>query len=215
MVVLIDGYNLLRHCYPRVKGYMDVQKRHFLHDVAIYRHARSETVKELIVVFDAGERDHATREVKQGVVIIHSGQKSSADDWIVSYVARNSSQEIALITMDRGLKQRCGNILTLDVDDFFSYVRSVVTATYEPKILDPVGSDSIIRYDSKDAPVQQQGEDFYEDECRRKLVDQLMETHSFMAREHRKKDDDGARNLERHKTASKEEKKLRKSIKKL
>lgn len=194
---------------------MDVQKRQFLHDVALYRHARAETIKELIVVFDAGERDHATREVKQGVVIIHSGQKSSADDWIVSYVARNTRQEIALITMDRALKQRCGTILTLDVDDFFSYVRSVVAATYQPKSLDSVGAESIIKYDKNDAPVQEHDDLFQEDENRRKLVDQLMESHSFMAREHRKKDDDGARNQKLHKTASKEEKKLRKSIKKL
>lgn len=202
MIILIDGYNLLRHCYPRVKGYLDQQKRQFLHDVAIYRHARASTVKELIVVFDGGERDHATREVKAGVVIVEAGQKSSADDWIVDYVARKPHEEIALITMDRALKQRCGSVLSLDVDDFFSYVRSVALAS--PLAAPGSGHDVIVKYERDEDEGEAQ-----------ELIDQLMHEHSRVLREHGKKDDQVSSPRDRQRSLSKEEKKIRKSIKKL
>ena len=116
MIVIIDGYNLLKQIFPGVKHTLDKQRTAFIQQLAYYK-SKKPQISEIIVVFDAGPSNHATRTVKSGIVVIFSGVKSSADNWILHFVERNKGKELLVVTLDRALKEACHTFHadTLDV----------------------------------------------------------------------------------------------------
>ena len=107
MIVVIDGYNLLKQLFPG-KNCSDKQRNIFIRQLGYYKIKKTKEIKEIIVVFDAGPFAHASREIKNGVTIIFSGQKSNADNWIIEFVERKKNEELLIITMDRRLIEACG-----------------------------------------------------------------------------------------------------------
>ncbi len=128
MIILIDGYNLLRYIFPSVKGSLDKQRMQFIRLLGFYREKKRDTIKEIIVVFDAGPFHHATREIRMGIVIIYSGQKSSADEWLLNYVAAHKNYEKVLVSLDRALIASCklSNTQCMDVEQFYYSVQDVL-----------------------------------------------------------------------------------------
>ncbi len=108
MIVVIDGYNLLKQIFPGAKGVLDAQRNQFVRQFGYYKRKKGKDIKEIIVVFDAGPFGHATREVKHGIVVIYSGQRRSADDWIIEFAERKKGEDILVVTMDRKLIAECG-----------------------------------------------------------------------------------------------------------
>src|SRR5579862_3602860 len=101
MIIVIDGYNLLKHIFLSDKKSFEKQHQIYIRQLAYYKHKKQAEIKDMLIVFDAGPERHATREVKSGIVIIFSGQKSSADAWITDYTKRHKGQEILVVTTDK------------------------------------------------------------------------------------------------------------------
>jgi predicted RNA-binding protein with PIN domain len=127
MIIIIDGYNLLRHIFPKVKGLLNKQRDNLIAQLGRYKAQKKESLEHLVVVFDAGPSFHATREIHHGVTVIFSGTKQSADDWILDYVPRYSDHEILLVTQDHELAKLCEEFRTnsIDVYDFYTIMKQV------------------------------------------------------------------------------------------
>jgi len=143
MIIVIDGYNLLKHIFPSEKKASEQQRQFFIRQLAYYKHKKQHEIKELIVVFDAGPQRHATREIKSGIVIMFSGQKSSADLWIGDYVKRTKGQEIVVVTTDKALSSLCqiNGATVIRSADFYELVyqcllEDAAAENREPELLD-------------------------------------------------------------------------------
>jgi predicted RNA-binding protein with PIN domain len=126
MIVVIDGYNVLKQIFPNIKGKIDKERNSFIRQLGYYKSKKSSDIKDIIVVFDAGPFGHATREVHEGVVVIFSGQKSSADDWIIEYVENHKNEDLLIVTMDRKIIRECekSGATTLGSIDFYGLMQS-------------------------------------------------------------------------------------------
>lgn len=125
MIVVIDGYNLLRSVFPKVKGKLDKQRKELISQLGFYKKKRSGKIKELVLVFDGGFESRATREIKHGVTVIFSGRKRSADQWIIDFVERKKGREIMLVTRDREIIEKCKgkNVEVIKVLDFYNIMQ--------------------------------------------------------------------------------------------
>jgi predicted RNA-binding protein with PIN domain len=128
MIVLIDGYNFLKQIYPGIKGCLEISRDIFIKNVGQYK-KHKKGITEIVVVFDAGPFSHAIREIKHGVCIIFSGQKSSADDWIVHYTFKHKEREIAVVSRDKALLDACNkkNTTGIDVFEFYKIMQETLS----------------------------------------------------------------------------------------
>ncbi len=205
MIILIDGYNLLRHIFPKEKGLLEKQREQLILQLGFYWSKKKDEIKEIIVVFDAGPLRHATREIKAGVAIIFSGQKSSADEWILHYVEKHHNRDVLLVSLDRKLVQSCEefDIVSMGVDEFYHTLKNFLMREVDGKDRKNVLS-SVERYE----PI-----DLYEDDGReqesRSALDLLMEEASLHVMQ---KDDDTV--SQKHKRKGGTSKKLSKKKRK-
>jgi predicted RNA-binding protein with PIN domain len=121
MILVIDGYNVLKQLFPGLKNNLDKQKAAFIRQLAFYKRKKVATIQEIIVVFDAGPFSHASRSIKSDIVIMYSGTKSTADAWILSYVENNRNKEILVVTRDREIREACHQmgVDSLGSDEFY------------------------------------------------------------------------------------------------
>lgn len=96
MIIVIDGYNLLKLIHGPNSN--DMQRSAFINFMGRYIKKRNHKV---IVVFDAGPCTYPLKEKSHGVQVIYSGEYQTADDIIVKFVQDNPSKEIVVITKDR------------------------------------------------------------------------------------------------------------------
>jgi predicted RNA-binding protein with PIN domain len=128
MVILVDAYNLLNQVFTKVKHQGERRRNQLIQQLGYYQKKRLGKIKEIIVVFDAGPLGHATREVKGGITVIFSGQRSCADEWIIEYVRKNKDKEILVVTLDRKLIEACRqkNVSSMKVHDFYDIVKEEI-----------------------------------------------------------------------------------------
>ncbi len=148
MIIIIDGYNLLRAVYYHEKGKLTRERSQLIAELGQYHAARGH---EIIVVFDAGPAMHATREIKNGVVVMFSGQKSTADDWILAFVKREPEKEKLIISRDRSLVDICKNYGTeqLDPEVFYRRVRQVAAQQVATELKDRKQHGSLSKFDDE------------------------------------------------------------------
>ncbi len=215
LIILIDGYNLLRHTFYNVKGKLVKQREQFIRQLGYYKSKKS--IGKIIAVFDGGLSRHATREVHGGVVVMYSGQKSSADDWILDFVKKNKEKEMLLVTMDNELKDKCANygVDNIGVKDFYDLVQNSlleeVVESFSQK------TDQVQKFDDLDdsSSFDAHFDDYGNKHRDSQAIDMLMEQTILNSI---KKDDtysDLASRKSKAKTLSKKEKKVYKKIKKL
>lgn len=126
MIIIVDGYNLLKHLFPKEKGKLDKHRDLIVSQLGFYKKKKA-TIKEIVLVFDGGHWAHATREIRHGITVIFSGQKQNADDWIVDYVGRMKGEELMLITRDKELISRCSKwVEAISVVDFYDIVQNAL-----------------------------------------------------------------------------------------
>ena len=125
MIIIIDGYNLLRAMHFREKGKLTRERTQLIAQLGQFKAVRGH---EILIVFDAGPAMHATREIINGVVVMFSGQGSNADDWILEYVKREREKEKLLISRDRSLVDMCKNYGTeqFDPEAFYRRMQEVI-----------------------------------------------------------------------------------------
>ncbi len=125
MIIIIDGYNLLRAIHFRTEGKLTNERNQLVDDLGLYKTFKNH---EIIVVFDAGPAIHATQQVDHGVVVQFSGQGSTADDWIYEFVQSVPQKEKLLVSRDRSLVDMCKNYGTeqFDPEAFYRRMQEVI-----------------------------------------------------------------------------------------
>ena len=132
MIIIIDGYNLLKQIFPGQKNTLAKHRDYFIRQLATYKVHRENSIKEIVVVFDAGPSNHATRSVKSGIVVVYSGTQSSADEWIIEFIARKKGNELLLVTLDRALREK-GQKLGVDWISVHDFYRLMVDSLPTPQ----------------------------------------------------------------------------------
>jgi predicted RNA-binding protein with PIN domain len=128
MIIIIDGYNLLKQVFPKIKGKLEKQRYQLVKQLGHYKSKKTGEIKEIILVFDGGPLLHATREIHKGIVVVFAGQKSDADTWILDYIERHKGKQLLLVTMDRMLRDNCKKYGAdaIDVFAFYDIVQNTI-----------------------------------------------------------------------------------------
>ncbi len=128
MIIIIDGYNLLKQLHPNNKENLESHKKTLLRKLGTYKKIKQNTIKEIIIVYDGGCLAHALREIHHGIVTLEAGYKNSADDWIIDYVNRYKNEEITIVSMDRALCLTCEQhgAFSISVFDFVQALNQVI-----------------------------------------------------------------------------------------
>lgn len=120
MVLLVDGYNVIKYLLPHNREEHDAQREWFIARLARYARAKQGCVTEVTAVFDGGLFRHRQREVRRGVVVVFAGHAQSADDVLVEYADRHGAGSV-VVTNDRELRRRCeehgAEVITVDTFD--------------------------------------------------------------------------------------------------
>ena len=137
MIILIDGYNLLRNIFHKEKGKLTKQREELVKQLSHYKKKKKH---EVVIVFDGGLFNHASREIRGGVVVIFSGQRSIADDWIYDFSERNKEKEIMLVSEDRSLVDKCRRfgVDGLKTHDFYNLLQDSLLEDVKEELLSKV-----------------------------------------------------------------------------
>lgn len=212
MIILIDGYNLLKQVFQHVKGKLERQREVFVRQLGYYKSKKAKDLKEVIVVFDAGPFGHATREIHHGVTVIFSGQRSSADDWIIEYVEKHRNEDLMVITMDRKIIGECEKMgaTTLSSLDFYGIMQNFLLDESVQVFEQALPKDGQVE------KYEQEDDAFVNRKVDRNALDLLMEQSSFCVGKQDDIDLDG-KDSRRAKasTLSKKDRRLLSKVKKL
>jgi len=131
--LIIDGYNLLKH----IVGADHVNERErvaFIEKVARYAHIKQ---LPIVLVFDGGPSIYPTREKHNGVEVIYSGTKESADEYIQQYVQDVPVHNLMLISTDRQLVNFVNyyGVDALDSQAFYGFMQEALVEPEVPPIV--------------------------------------------------------------------------------
>jgi Predicted RNA-binding protein containing a PIN domain len=96
MILLIDGYNLLKNMIT-ISQVSDQERKKFLEMLGLYAKRKHHN---LIIVFDGGPYEWPRKERFMDMQVIYSGTKQSADELIMHYMDDHKTKEIILISSD-------------------------------------------------------------------------------------------------------------------
>ena len=98
MIIVVDGYNLLKNWQPHAT--IDERERHaFLQKIAHYCRRKRH---KMVVVFDGGLYEWPYKEKMAGVTVIYSARES-ADEVIMQYLEDHKNKDILLVSSDHEL----------------------------------------------------------------------------------------------------------------
>lgn len=131
MIILIDGYNLLKLIHG--PDLTEMQRSAFINFMGRYMKKRQHKV---VIVFDAGPCTYPMQEKQHGVQIIFSGHYQSADDSIVRFVQEHPSKEIVVITKDREIIAHVTALRAEIIDplEFYKKVQQIVVGVKQKKL---------------------------------------------------------------------------------
>ncbi|TET33396.1 hypothetical protein E3J61_04070 [Candidatus Dependentiae bacterium] len=117
MILIIDGYNLLKHIDPH-HDISEHERTVFLHQLK--RYARRKKHK-IVLVFDGGPYQWPHKELVNGIKVIYSGERDTADTVIMRYIADHKTQDLLLISSDHELNLFASkyDIASIGSDDFY------------------------------------------------------------------------------------------------
>ena len=98
MIILIDGYNLLKSLYSTIV--QDQERDEYINLLKRYAKKKKHTI---ILVFDGGFSDWQSTEKHGDVLVVFSGVRETADDVIKRYLEDMWQKDILLVTADREL----------------------------------------------------------------------------------------------------------------
>ena len=188
MILLIDGYNVIRFLYPDSSAAREEYQLLFFKKLARYWRLKKDVLLEIRVVLDGGLFSHKTREVRKGIVVIQSGHKRKADDVLVEYGMQLRSQAV-VVTNDRELQRRLKehSCNVVSVTHFWDMVSALC-------MQDDVAQDDAHVYDELVITKYGDGDDeHYPD------IDDLMIEGSVLCQ---KKIDDGEENAKKRSSSS-------------
>lgn len=162
MIILIDGYNLLKSISPNSTS-NDQERRAFLKMLSSYAYRKKH---RLIVVFDAGPYEWAYKEKINGVAVVYSGRFQTADEFIMEYLDEHYAKETLLVSSDNEIGRHASDleVPSIGSQDFFKVIQDVlcdehsiadqeVSVTLESDTQD---LDTIMQEGSRHVPIKQE-----------------------------------------------------------
>ncbi len=133
MIVIIDGYNLIKQVFHKIKGKLEGQRNQLIKELGYYKKKKTSSIDQIILVFDGGFTSHADRQIHNGVIVVFSGNKDSADDWIIKFTKKHKNEEMLLVTKDNKLRSSCKRYGadSVDVYDFYDIVQNTILEDIE------------------------------------------------------------------------------------
>ncbi|MFA6066209.1 MAG: NYN domain-containing protein [Candidatus Babeliaceae bacterium] len=125
MILIIDAYNILKNIFHNVL-ISEKQRRAFIDLITKYAHTKKHTI---YIVFDGNSSD-VNQSHNHSVSIIYSGYNKSADQVIISLVEKLPEKDnILLISSDNNLKKtaRTHAVASCDSVEFYKYITQDVT----------------------------------------------------------------------------------------
>jgi len=120
MILLIDGYNVLKQVFPaEIVGQRE--RKRFIEHLGKYGKKRQHKV---VLVFDGGPYERDWQEKVAGVYVVYSGTLETADDYIRRYLEKNKKLDLLLISSDRELRSAAArlNIESMHSPEFYKMV---------------------------------------------------------------------------------------------
>ena len=105
MILVVDGYNVLKNMVHS-EHVPENQIKRFSRILEKYACRKG---LKVVLVFDSGPCMYATREDKDHISIIFSGQRECADCVIKRYLSRNSHRELLLISSDNAIRSHASS----------------------------------------------------------------------------------------------------------
>lgn len=121
MIIVIDGYNLLKQIYTN--AYISMRQREsFIHMLQQYAKIKKHAI---LVVFDGGDSTWPTVEKRDYVTIAYSGTHESADTYIKSWIANNHHKDILIASNDRDICLYADEytVVSIDVIEFYRILK--------------------------------------------------------------------------------------------
>ncbi len=136
MIIIIDGYNLLKSILP-AHSVRENERRQFLATLSDYA---SRKKHDLVVVFDGGPHEWPLKEKIMGMKVIYAGQRQTADAVIKHYVADHYRKELLLVSSDHDLVLHANrhDVPSIGSVDFHVLVQEALSmpeAPAEPEII--------------------------------------------------------------------------------
>lgn len=120
MILLIDGYNVLKQVGPEKVS--ERERASFIKQLAKYAKNKGHKV---VLVFDGGPFDWSSQERISGIYVVYSGVQETADDYIKRYLQDNRAYDVLLVSSDRELRSAGErlNIESLTARDFYTLLQ--------------------------------------------------------------------------------------------
>ncbi|HEB41757.1 MAG TPA: hypothetical protein ENI08_01925 [Candidatus Dependentiae bacterium] len=193
MIILVDGYNVLKQVV-HAQEITDKQRAQFIKQLAKYSKKKGHAV---VVVFDGGPDAWPVTEKIQGIAVVYSGVRESADDYIKRYMQQHKTQDIVLVSSDHELCLYASQLSIASIDSFAFY--KILRQTIQSKATQQeVRTTKIVKTTETVSPE----------------LDALMEEaakHALLKKEDRIDEEQA----DRDKKGSKRERKLKQTINKL
>lgn len=124
MIILIDGYNLLKQRFAGT--YVDERLvAQFIHQLSAYRKKRGHSI---VVVFDGGTMPWPEQKRKHDIMIVYAGHKRTADDYIKNYISEHHNSDLLLVSSDRELNNWASryDVVSMNSLDFFGIMKETL-----------------------------------------------------------------------------------------
>ena len=96
MIIIIDGYNVLKHLlHPEFVS--DHHKNTFIRQLNKYSKNKGH---KIVLIFDGGPYEWPDKERVDGIYVIHSGYKESADEYIKRYLDEYKASRLGIESID-------------------------------------------------------------------------------------------------------------------
>lgn len=162
MILLIDGYNFLKHIDP----YRDIDEHVRTTFLYMLRRYAIRKKHKLVVVFDGGPYQWPHKETFKNMILIYSGSRETADKVIMHYIKDHKSKDILLVSSDRELNRFADKYENISIgsQDFHQLVQVALQEQKESQELpitfdeDELDLDAVMEQASEVIPPKQ--EDF-------------------------------------------------------
>ncbi|TET06039.1 hypothetical protein E3J79_03200 [Candidatus Dependentiae bacterium] len=101
MVILIDGYNVLKQIYDG-KMISEQQRLSFINQLALYKRLRSH--KKITIVFDGGLFSWPSQEKIRGINVVYAGVSRTADEYIYSFIQEHKAKTANMLLVSSDLQ---------------------------------------------------------------------------------------------------------------
>lgn len=118
MIIIVDGYNLLRTIPPYKKTITDQERTNFIVQLNAYARAKGH---KIILVFDGDSYDRPMKDKVGAVWVVYSGYDESADEYIKRYVQKHYAKDVLLVSSDGELNTYAASYKVPSIDSTVFY----------------------------------------------------------------------------------------------